>query len=70
VGPHVDGDRIVLYHGRGDLEVCLPVKDPVEARSVRSRVLEGGQMLCSTFRNNINPSATFFRNLLGRENNG
>ncbi|MCK4916274.1 MAG: hypothetical protein KAS89_08885 [Candidatus Eisenbacteria sp.] len=50
VGPHADGDRIVIYRGGGTIEVCLPVKEPVESDEVKSRLLEGGQMLCSTFR--------------------
>ena len=50
VGPHADGDRIVIYHGGADIEVCLPVRGPVESGDVTSYVLKGGQMLCSTFR--------------------
>ena len=50
VGPHADGDRIVIYHGGADIEVCLPVRGPVESGDVTSYVLQGGQMLCSTFR--------------------
>jgi effector-binding domain-containing protein len=50
VGPRADGDRIVIYRGGGNMEVCLPVAEPVEDGEVTSRVLEGGQMLCTTFR--------------------
>ncbi len=50
VGLHADGGRIVIYHGGGTIEVCLPVTEPVESGEVKSRMLEGGQMLCSTFR--------------------
>jgi len=50
VGPRTDGGRIVIYRGGGGLEVCLPVSDPIESGEVTSRVLEGGEMLCTTFR--------------------
>ena len=50
VGPHTDGGRIVIYRGGGTMEVCLPVREPVESGEVTSRVLEGGEMLCTTSR--------------------
>ena len=50
VGPHTDGGRIVIYRGGGTMEVCLPVREPVESGEVTSRVLEGGEVLCTTFR--------------------
>jgi hypothetical protein len=50
VGPRADGDRIVVYRGGNNIEVCLPVGEPVNEGDVTSRVLEGCQMLCTTFR--------------------
>ena len=54
VQPYVAGKAILLHHyfdesvGAGhDLEVCYPVSQPVETEEVKSRVLEGGQMLCA-----------------------
>lgn len=50
VGPRADGDRIVVYRGGNNIEVCLPVGEPVDEGDVTSRVLDGCQMLCTTFR--------------------
>ena len=50
VGPRADGERVVVYHGGGRIEVCLPVSQPIESGDVVSHVLKGGQMLCTTFR--------------------
>ena len=54
VKPFVTGKGMLLHHyfdesvGAGhDLEVCYPVSQPVETEEVKSRVLEGGQMLCA-----------------------
>ena len=54
VKSYVTGKGILLHHffdqsvepGQ-DLEVCFPVSQPVETGEVKSRVLEGGQMLCA-----------------------
>ncbi len=52
VKPYVSGKGIFLHHyfdeslGEGhDFEVCYPVRQAVETEEVKSRVLEGGEML-------------------------
>jgi effector-binding domain-containing protein len=49
---HISGPAICLYHSGSldagfDLEVCCPISAPVSAGEVKSRVLEGGDMLCT-----------------------
>ena len=50
VGPRIDGKRIVIYRGGDDIEVCLPVSEPVDDGDVTSHMLGGSEMLCTTFR--------------------
>jgi len=50
VGTRPESERIVVYHGGGTIEVCLPVDRPVSSGDISSRVLEGLDMMCTTFR--------------------
>jgi len=56
----IAGPAMCLYHSgsleRGfDLEVCFPVSSRVDAGEVRSRTLEGGDMLCTVHRGPYGP---------------
>lgn len=56
VEPHIVGPPICLYHRAEDegptearnIEVCYPVSRAVEAGEVRSRILKGGEVLCTS----------------------
>jgi len=50
---YMNGKPLCLYHGGNardgyDLEVCLPVSQPVAVRQITSRTLEGAWMVCTT----------------------
>jgi effector-binding domain-containing protein len=50
---YVNGKPLCLYHGGNardgyELELCLPVSQPVAVRQIKSRTLEGGPMICAT----------------------
>ena len=56
----ISGPAICLYHSGSldagfDLEVAVPVSKPVNAGEVRSRILEGGDMLCTLHRGPYGP---------------
>jgi effector-binding domain-containing protein len=45
VGPRAAGHPMAIYHGRGRIEVALPVREPVESAGVENRTFVGGVML-------------------------
>jgi effector-binding domain-containing protein len=53
VKSYVSGSAICLYYGDKteegqDIEVCFPVSQAVVTEEIKSRTLEGGEMLCAT----------------------
>jgi hypothetical protein len=50
VGALADGDPMAIYHGRGRIEVAVPVSEAVESAGVASRTLPGGAMLTHPYR--------------------
>jgi len=47
----VTGSTLTLYHDDGssevhDIEVCVSVSDTIETEEVKTRLLEGGRMIC------------------------
>ncbi|MCJ7622246.1 MAG: GyrI-like domain-containing protein, partial [Anaerolineaceae bacterium] len=51
--PYINGSAVVMYHAGDskngyDIEVCLPVSQVVEADELKTRTLQGGDMLCAT----------------------
>ena len=45
VGSRAVGVPLAIYHGRGRIEIAVPVRGPVESAGVTSRTLPGGLML-------------------------
>ncbi|MEA3503450.1 MAG: GyrI-like domain-containing protein, partial [Actinomycetota bacterium] len=55
VGPHISGKAFTLYRGGNpktgyDVEVCFPVSQLVEKGDIKSRVLEGEDVVCTIHR--------------------
>ena len=55
VGPHVNGKAFTLYRGGNpeagyDVEVCFPVSQRVDKGDIKSRVLEGEDVICTIHR--------------------
>jgi effector-binding domain-containing protein len=55
VEPYIAGAGLTLYHGGNaktgyDIEVCFPVSQSVDSGEVRSRVLEGEEVICAIHR--------------------
>jgi effector-binding domain-containing protein len=55
VEPYITEKGFTLYHGGSaktgyDIEVCFPVSEPVDTGDVRSRILEGEDVICAIHR--------------------
>jgi effector-binding domain-containing protein len=55
VGPYINGKAFTLYRGGDsktgyDVEVCFPVSQRMEKGDIKSRVLEGEDVVCTIYR--------------------
>ncbi|MCK4510176.1 hypothetical protein KAW64_00465, partial [bacterium] len=52
IGPYINGKAFTLYRGGNsktgyDVEVCFPVSQRVDKGAIKSRVLEGEDVICT-----------------------